>query len=148
MATGRGALAGPSIFPCLLATHCRACPRHRSLLFFLPSHLTSPTERSQIHPCDEGSARHQSSSNVPNLALPPGHFETVKSLSTYAAVAHHDSLFTGTVWLRLKPAARRSSPTPARGWQAPFACPGRASKRHALYPLLFIHCLKSSLLLH
>jgi len=47
----------------------------------------------------------------------------------------------GSAWTCKDPAARWSSPAHPRSSQAPLPCPGRARKRHALYPLYLVPSL-------
>jgi hypothetical protein len=58
------------------------------------------------------------------------------SLSSDAPPIADVSTLVGTSWSSWEPAALRSSPAHPRSWQAPFPCPSRARKCHALYP----HC--------
>ena len=125
------AIGGPSIFLSLLAT--QPGPLR------VPAPLTppTPTELSQIH---QDTTKVQRAISPRQTAQTSGHFKTsLASRQVLTQWMHVIPLYTGTVRPRLKPAARRSSPTHPRSWRAPFVCPSRARFTHTCSYIILHH---------
>jgi hypothetical protein len=100
-------------------------PSHRSLrtLASLPE-LTAPHRPAARHSAYHQPAQPQARQHRNGPPLQPQHQRHAAYIST----------LPGTVWTRREPAARSSSPTHPRSWQALFQCSDRARKYQALYP--------------